>query len=219
MIYWPRNVLQWQCQFQLKMRLLVITLIVILQRSCHGSEFVLLEAETGTVTGNEEDPASSSNGDYQDASNQAEFGCRDCKIDMKQVYGHIPCSGCDVGNPQGSPFSCKACVFGEFPKFNCDSCKKNGNEKVVPKKKLLYTDRKFKYYKVTVAAGTRMGTQHWGPGWEHGSRERDQVKSAVIETCEAAGLKSVCTGGPGCKHYHPDKCVVTPLSTHCSQPL
>merc|ERR1719229_1283323 len=64
-----------------------------------------------------------------------------------------------------------------------------------------------------------MGTQHWGPGWEHGSRERDQVKSAVIETCEAAGLKSVCTGGPGCKHYHPDKCVVTPLSYRCTYPL
>ena len=139
---------------------------------------MLLETEVEGGSGNMEDsePASSSNRDYQDnptmdVSDEDEFGCQDCKIDMKQVYGHIPCTGCNK-DPQGSPFSCRSCTFGELQEFKCDSCKRNGGQ-VVGTKELLYTNHGgnyLEYYRVPVAAGTRM------------------VLGTVVETCEAAGL-------------------------------
>ena len=87
------------------MRLLLITIFVILQRSSQGSEFVLLETKAEGDTGDMEDgePASSSNGDYQDTMddpNQDKFGCQDCNLDMTAMYGHTPCTGCEEGNPQ-----------------------------------------------------------------------------------------------------------------------
>ena len=131
---------------------------------------MLLETEAERDTGNMEDgePASNSNGDggdYQDVSNQDKFGCQDCKIDMKPVYGHVPCTGCNK-DPQGSPFSCRTCTFGELQEFKCDGCKRNGGQ-VIP---VLHKDSQYEYYRVPVAAGTRM------------------VMGTVIETCVAAGL-------------------------------
>ena len=169
-----------------EMRLLVITILVILQRPCQGSEFVLLETEseaerdTGNMEGSE--PASSSNGDYQDVSNQAKFGCQDCKIDMRPVYGHIPCTGCEEGNPEGSPFSCRACVPGEPPKFKCDDCQRNrrkGNnvECVIVKKYegqsrhgIVRLSEIIEYYEVTLLA----------------------TANSMDEICEAVGMRSVC---------------------------
>ena len=119
--------------------------------------------------------ASSSNGDYQDnptmdVSDEDEFGCQDCKIDMKPVYGHVPCTGCNK-DPQGSPFSCRSCTFGELQEFKCDSCKRNGG-KVVGTRELLHKDSQNEYYRVPVASDTRM------------------VEGTVVETCEAAGLRT-----------------------------
>ena len=152
------------------MRLLVVTIFVMLQQSCQGAEFVLLKTEAEGDTGNMED-----GGDYQDnptmdVSDEDEFGCQDCKIDMKPAYGHVPCTGCNK-DPQGSPFSCRTCTFGELQEFKCDGCKRNGG-KVVGTKELLYEDKlkNYEYYRVPVAAGTRM------------------VLGTVGETCEAAGL-------------------------------
>ena len=150
----------------LAMRLLVVTILVMLQGSFHGAEFVLLKTEAGGDTGNMED-----GGDYQDnptmdVSDEDEFGCQDCKIDMKQVYGHVPCTGCNK-DPQGSPFSCRTCTFGELQEFKCDGCKRN-----VGTRELLHKDSQNEYYRVPVAAGTRM------------------VEGTVIETCEAAGLRT-----------------------------
>ena len=172
------------------MRLLVITILVMLQRSCQGAEFVLLktQAEVERDTGNMEDSelVSSSNADYQDnsatidVSDEDEFGCQDCKIDMKQVYGHIPCTACGKGNPQGSPFSCQKCAFGEFPKFNCDGCKRNGG-KVAGSQELLKKFSGYEYYRVPVASDTRM------------------VEGTVVEICEAAGLRAMCNGA-GCNY-------------------
>ena len=108
----------------LAMRLLVVTILVMLQGSFHGAEFVLLKTEAEGNTGNMED-----GGDYQDnptmdVSDEDEFGCQDCKVDMKPVYGHVPCTGCNK-DPQGSPFSCRTCTFGELQEFKCDGCKRN----------------------------------------------------------------------------------------------
>ena len=162
-----------------EMRLLVITILVILQRPCQGSEFVLLETEseaerdTGNMEGSE--PASSSNGDYQDVSNQAKFGCQDCKIDMRPVYGHTPCTGCEEGNPQGSSFSCRSCVSGELPKFKCDSCQMNrrnwkGIGRVIVDH-FGYSDDQFRYYELAAVMPTPMFAE---------------------EICESVGLRWVC---------------------------
>ena len=157
----------------LAMRLLVVTITVILQGSFLGAEFLLLKTEAEGNTGHMEDsePASSSNRDYQDnptkdVSDEDEFGCQDCKIDMKPAYGHIPCTGCNK-DPQGSPFSCRTCTFGELQEFKCDGCKRN-----VGTRELLHKDSQNEYYRVPVEAGTRM------------------VEGTVIETCEAAGLRT-----------------------------
>ena len=161
------------------MRLLLITIFVILQRSCQGSEFVLLETEAERDTGNMEDgePASSSNGDggdYQDVPNQDKFGCQDCNLAMTPVYGHTPCTGCEEGNPQGSPFSCRACVPGELPKFQCDDCQRNGNGKIewVSVTKLVGFPSQFDHYAVN---------SHYEP-----------YDLPAAEICEAVGMRSVC---------------------------
>ena len=161
------------------MRLLLITILVILQRSCQGSEFVLLETEAEGDTGDMEDrePASSSNGDggdYQDVSNQDKFGCQDCNIDMTPMYGHTPCTGCEEGNPQGSPFSCRACVPGELPKFQCDDCQRNGNGRIewVSVTKLTGFPSQFDHYAVN---------SHYEP-----------YDLPAAEICEAVGMRSAC---------------------------
>ena len=161
------------------MLLLLITILVILQRSCQGSEFVLLETEAEGDTGNMEDsePASSSDGDggdYQDVPNQDKFGCQDCNLAMTPVYGHTPCTGCEEGNPQGSPFSCRACVPGELPKFQCDDCQRNENGRIefVSVKKFTEFDSRFdRYYTVVPVPLT---------------------PRPDAEICEAVGMRSVC---------------------------
>ena len=59
---------------------------------------------------------------------------------------------------------------------------------------LLYTDSQYEYYKVTVAAGTRM------------------ISGKVPETCDAAGLRAVCPGSTDCSYNDQSKCDITPLS-------
>ena len=66
---------------------------------------------------------------------------------------------------------------------------------------LLYTDRGYEYYKVPVP---------------HGSRMRE---GRVSETCARAGLRAVCSGPVSCKYTDPTKCLVTPLSTNCNNPM
>ena len=163
------------------MLLLLITIFVILQRSCQGSEFVLLETEAEGDTGDMEDsePARSSNGDYQDnptmdVSNQDKFGCQDCNLDMTPMYGHTPCTGCEEGNPQGSPFSCRACVAGELQKFKCDDCQRNGNGRIewVSVTKLVGFPSQFDHYAVN---------SHYEP-----------YDLPAAEICEAVGMRSVC---------------------------
>ena len=52
---------------------------------------------------------------------------------------------------------------------------------------------------------------------KHGDR---LVEGKVPETCEAAGLQAVCTGpDDGCQHTDTNKCMVTPLSTYCINPM
>ena len=59
----------------------------------------------------------------------------------------------------------------------------------------------FDYYKVKIAPGTRM------------------VHGSVRTTCELAGMKAVCGGGPGC--HNTAQCVNTPLSeaSTCGWPM
>ena len=169
------SVVHWRAE----MRLLLITILVTLQRSSQGSEFVLLETETEGDTGNVEDsePASSSNGDYQDnptmdVSNQDKFGCQDCNMDMTPMYGHTPCTGCQEENSQGSPFSCRSCVPGELQKFKCDDCQRNGNGRIlmrVDKLNLHSQGGQFEYYSVMM--------KPWVPG---------------TDICETISMRSVC---------------------------
>ena len=142
---------------------------------------MLLETEAEEGTGNMEDgePAGSSNGDYQDnptmdVSNQDKFGCQDCNLDMTPMYGHTPCTGCEEGNPQGSPFSCRACVPGELPKFKCDDCQRNGNGRIewVSVTKLTGFPSQFDHYAVN---------SHYEP-----------YDLPAAEICEAVGMRSVC---------------------------
>merc|ERR1712064_111768 len=64
----------------------------------------------------------------------------------------------------------------------------------------LYTDSEYEYYKVAVEEGKQLST------------------GAVSETCEKVGMTPVCSGPDGCK-YTDEKCVVTPLSSACSNPM
>merc|ERR1712055_1210412 len=69
---------------------------------------------------------------------------------------------------------------------------------------LLLSDAGYEYYKVPVKHGERL------------------VEGKVPETCEAAGLKAVCTGpDDGCKFTDTSKCMVTPLSNDygCGRPM
>jgi len=68
-------------------------------------------------------------------------------------------------------------------------------------KKLLHQDSEFEYFKVAVSNGTRL------------------LGGKVSETCEEVGMKAVCSGGESCKYTNLDKCVVTPLSTDCNNPM
>ena len=69
---------------------------------------------------------------------------------------------------------------------------------------LLWTDSKFDYYKVRIAPGTKMN-----------------LIGATRLTCNAAGMKAVCSGSPSC--YRQDTagiCVHTPLEDeHCCRPM
>ena len=66
---------------------------------------------------------------------------------------------------------------------------------------LLYDDTEFMYYKVPVAAGTRM------------------VEGATTNTCRAAGMEAVCAGTQECLYYtveEEDMCVFTPVESPCN---
>ena len=65
---------------------------------------------------------------------------------------------------------------------------------------LLYSGDGYEYYKVPVTHGERL------------------VEGKVAETCEAAGLKAVCTGpDDGCQFTDTSKCLVTPLASLCTK--
>merc|ERR1712198_571232 len=64
----------------------------------------------------------------------------------------------------------------------------------------LYSDYEFSYYKVPVSEGTKL------------------VEGTVPISCERVGLKAVCTGPAGCQ-YNSASCVITPLSSKCSDPM
>ena len=66
---------------------------------------------------------------------------------------------------------------------------------------LLYSDGGYNYYKVPVP---------------HGSRMRE---GRVSETCIDAGLRAVCSGPVSCKYTDTARCLVTPLSTNCNNPM
>ena len=44
------------------------------------------------------------------------------------------------------------------------------------------------------------------------------VEGVVADTCEEVGMKAVCSGPSGCK-YSSNRCLVTPLSTNCNNPM
>ena len=68
---------------------------------------------------------------------------------------------------------------------------------------LLYSDDDsgYNYYKVPVLNGTIL---------EEGK---------VSETCAEAGLEAVCPGLEDCQYTDTTKCLVTPLSRSCGDPL
>ena len=67
-------------------------------------------------------------------------------------------------------------------------------------KELLYTAQGYKYYKVSVRNGTRL------------------TEGQVSNTCEGVGMRAVCSGDTNCK-YSSNRCLVTPLSTNCNNPM
>ena len=66
---------------------------------------------------------------------------------------------------------------------------------------MLHSDAEYEYYKVEVANGTKL------------------TEGKVSETCEAVGMKAVCSGPSNCKYTKLTKCVVTPLSSNCNNPM
>ena len=44
------------------------------------------------------------------------------------------------------------------------------------------------------------------------------AEGIVADTCEEVGMKAVCSGPSGCK-YSSNRCLVTPLSTNCNNPM
>ena len=68
-------------------------------------------------------------------------------------------------------------------------------------KTLLYTGSGYAYYKVPVKHGEKL------------------VEGKVPETCAMAGLQAVCSGPDGCEYTDTEKCLVTPLSTDCGNPM
>ena len=45
------------------------------------------------------------------------------------------------------------------------------------------------------------------------------TEGKVSETCEAAGMRAVCSGPSSCKYTNVAKCVITPLSSNCNNPM
>ena len=102
---------------------------------------------------------------------------------MTQVYGHTPCTGCQEGNPQGSPFSCRACVAGELPKFKCDDCQRNGNGKI-------------EWVSVTKLVGlqARIFNAGFPSQFDHYAVNShfEPYDLPPAEVCEAVGMRWVC---------------------------
>jgi len=85
----------------------------------------------------------------------------------------------------------------EISKQNSEISKQNLEKYGIQK---LYSDNEFSYYKVPVSNGTKL------------------VLGTVSITCAKVGMKAVCSGPEGCSYYSAS-CVVTPLSSDCSNPM
>ena len=67
---------------------------------------------------------------------------------------------------------------------------------------LLYNDTEHnKYFKVRVEPGIYL------------------AEGAVVKTCDDVGMKAVCSGRANCKFTDTTKCLVTPLSRNCKNPM
>jgi len=66
---------------------------------------------------------------------------------------------------------------------------------------VIHTADGYRYYKVKFLPGTSI------------------TESAVATTCEGVNLKAVCSGPTDCQYTDTTKCMVTKLSTDCSNPL
>jgi len=66
---------------------------------------------------------------------------------------------------------------------------------------LLHKEEEYEYYKVPVARGTRL------------------TEGKVAETCDSVGMKAICSGPSSCKYSDTSKCIITPLSTNCNNPM
>jgi len=65
---------------------------------------------------------------------------------------------------------------------------------------LLYSDSDYDYYKVSVHNGSRL------------------LAATIVSTCQAVGMEAVCPGPSSCS-YTSRRCVVTPLSLDCNNPM
>lgn len=66
---------------------------------------------------------------------------------------------------------------------------------------LLYSEASFKYYKVPVVPGVRL------------------IEGRVADTCDNHSMRAVCSGPSSCKYSNTSRCMVTPLSTNCNNPM
>jgi len=66
---------------------------------------------------------------------------------------------------------------------------------------LLHKEEQYEYYKVPVARGTRL------------------TEGKVALTCDSVGMKAICSGPSSCKYSDTSKCIITPLSTNCNNPM
>lgn len=66
---------------------------------------------------------------------------------------------------------------------------------------LLHKEEEYEYYKVPVASGTRL------------------TGGKVALTCDSVGMRAICSGPSSCKYSDTSKCIVTPLSTNCNNPM
>jgi len=71
----------------------------------------------------------------------------------------------------------------------------------LPPPVLLHKEEEYEYYKVPVVRGTRL------------------TEGQVALTCDSVGMKAICSGPSSCKYSDTSKCIITPLSTNCNNPM